>query len=72
MKYVLLIKKFAIWMKLWRKLRNELEEKLTGDQTLKGSWQAEFKRRALLFLVSKQNLNPSYRHIWHIKNDPTK
>jgi hypothetical protein len=24
--------------------------------------------RALLFLVFKQNLNPSYWHIWHIKN----
>jgi len=25
-------------------------------------------RWTLLFLVSKQNLNPSYRCIWHAKN----
>jgi hypothetical protein len=31
-----------------------------GDLTLKRSGQAGSKGRALLFLVSKQNLNPSY------------
>jgi hypothetical protein len=30
--------------------------------------QTKSKRRALLFLVSKQNFNPSYRCITHIKN----
>jgi hypothetical protein len=42
--------------------------KLVGDWTLKRLGQARSKGKALLFLVSKQNLNPSYWHIWCIKN----
>ncbi len=42
--------------------------KPTGDRTLKRSRQARSKGRALLFLASQQNLNPSYWHIWHTKN----
>jgi hypothetical protein len=41
--------------------------KLVGDWTLKRSGQARSKGKALLFLVSKQNLNPSYWRIWCIK-----
>jgi len=38
------------------------------EQSLKPSGQAGSKGRASLFLVSKQNLNPSYQHIWHTKS----
>jgi len=37
-------------------------------KTLKHLGQFRSKGRALLFLVSKQNLNPSPWHIWHINN----
>jgi hypothetical protein len=42
--------------------------KPASDQTLKCSMQAGSKGRALLLVVSKQNLNPSYWRIWHTKN----
>ncbi len=32
---------------------------MASEQTIKHSGQAESKERALLFLVSKQNFNPS-------------
>jgi hypothetical protein len=47
-----------------------IKGKSAGDQTLKRLGQAESKGRAPLFLVSKQNLNPSYWHIWHTKSCP--
>jgi hypothetical protein len=52
----------------------EVDEKIfhwgrpAGDWTLKRSRKVRSKGRALLFLVSKQNLNPSSWHIWHTKN----
>jgi hypothetical protein len=42
--------------------------KLVGDWTLQRLGQARSKGKALLFLVSKKNLNPSYWRIWCIKN----
>jgi hypothetical protein len=48
-----------------RKRRREAGRRVDqgGDRTLKCSGQARSKGRAPLFLVSKQNLNPSS---WHI------
>ncbi len=45
------------------------EGKLADDQTFKRLGQARSKGRALLFLVSKQNLNRYYWHILHIKSN---
>jgi hypothetical protein len=41
---------------------------LAGDKTFKRSGQARSKGRALLLVMSKQNLNPSYWCIWCTKN----
>jgi hypothetical protein len=41
---------------------------MAGARTLKCSGQVRSKGRASLFLVSKQNLNPSYWHILYTKN----
>jgi hypothetical protein len=45
-----------------------VEGRPVGDQTLMHSEQVESKRKALLFLVSKQNLNPSSLRIWNTNN----
>jgi hypothetical protein len=49
-----------------------LNEWYRGEQPisdpLKAQGKLDFKGRAPLFLMSKQNLNPSYWHILHTKN----
>jgi hypothetical protein len=69
-------------MKFWQKEKHQFDQKcyLLGLHTTRveqhmsdhlsalGADQLRSKERALLFLMSKQNLNPSYWWIWHTKN----
>ncbi len=70
--YVAILKRRSIIKQAWcqfpMKVMGSEWGKPASDRTFKCLGQPGSKGRALLFLVSKQNLDPSSWHIWHTNN----